>query len=197
MTDYVAFVCNPRPDSLTYRFWAAAQEELTAAGLHGRVVDLYRDAWRTVLSTDDMARYGDHAPYPDLADLMGDLRQARLLVFAFPVWMYGLAAPLKGLLERVIRPGLTFAIADGAARPLLINVKAVLAVCSSGQTNRFAGPTEDPVHYLFRELAGDNFAPGCAVHYLRLFGTDCLSGADAVDAFCAQVKAGAQTAAQA
>lgn len=62
-----------------------------------------------------------HAPPPDgLAAAREALMRARHLVLVFPLWLGGVPAVLKGVLEQLLRPGYAFDyVADGGTRMLL------------------------------------------------------------------------------
>jgi putative NADPH-quinone reductase len=62
------------------------------------------------------------------------LRWAEGMVFVYPTWWYGLPAMLKGWLDRVWTPDLTFEISPdtGAIRPLMTHIRAVAVVTTCG-----------------------------------------------------------------
>lgn len=54
---------------------------------------------------------------PDLTNALESIRQAAHLVWVFPVWWYGWPALMKGFIDRLFLPGLTFAYEEGRALP--------------------------------------------------------------------------------
>jgi NAD(P)H dehydrogenase (quinone) len=181
------FICNPRPDSLTYRFAGLARAVCVEADVEVSAVDLYRDGIDPFLTPQQAASYNDGVVYPDMSGVMASLRQSSTLCFVFPVWMYGIASPLKGLLEKIVRPGITFRITPDGAAPLLTNITRLCVICSSGQADNFSADDSDPVEYSFRKLAEDNFAAACSHEYLRLFGADHITP-DQIEVFEAAIK---------
>ena len=60
------------------------------------------------------------------------LRQAEALVLVFPVWNFGFPAILKGFLDRVFLPGVSFRLEDGLATPDLTHLRVIVAVTTYG-----------------------------------------------------------------
>jgi putative NADPH-quinone reductase len=60
----------------------------------------------------------DHGELPAvLAPVQQDIAWAEHLVFFFPLWLGGMPAVLKGLLEQVARPGFALSSLDGTGLP--------------------------------------------------------------------------------
>ncbi len=72
----------------------------------------------------------DH-PFPDHAER---LEKADALFFVYPTWWYGLPAMLKGWLDRVWTPDLTFRIPDGPGpiEPLMTHIKLLGVITTCG-----------------------------------------------------------------
>ena len=67
------------------------------------------------------------APYVDR------LLAAEALVFAFPVWNMGFPAILKGFVDKVFLPGVSFHLKDnGSYVPTLRNIQRLGVVCTYG-----------------------------------------------------------------
>ena len=133
-------------------------EESFGAALHRRVVDslidrgwdvddcdLYAENFQPVLTTEERRAYHDEPdncgpvqPYVDR------LRAAEALIFSFPVWNFGYPAILKGFLDRVFLPGVSFKIVDGKVAPNLSNIKKLAAVTTYGGSRMRALGAGDP-----------------------------------------------------
>lgn len=133
-------------------------EESFGAALHRQVVDnlttrgwdvddcdLYAENFQPVLTTEERRAYHDQPencgpvqPYVDR------LRAADALVFSFPVWNFGYPAILKGYLDRVFLPGVSFQIVNGKVGPNLQNIKKLAAVTTYGGTRMRAFGAGDP-----------------------------------------------------
>ena len=61
-------------------------------------------------------------------------RAAEALIFSFPVWNFGYPAILKGFLDRVLLPGVSFRLVDGQVRPNLTHIQKLAAVTTYGGT---------------------------------------------------------------
>ncbi|QCI64647.1 NAD(P)H-dependent oxidoreductase [Phreatobacter stygius] len=127
--------CHPNPESYGAALHRAVVETLAAQGHEVDDCDLYAEGFDPVLSRAERAGYHDLAtnilPVNGYVDR---LRTAEALVLVFPVWNFGLPAVLKGFLDRVFLPGVSFGMVDGKARGQLTNVKKVAVVTSYGAT---------------------------------------------------------------
>ncbi|MEL7176662.1 MAG: NAD(P)H-dependent oxidoreductase, partial [Pseudomonadota bacterium] len=73
------------------------------------------------------------------------VREADALVMVFPVWNFGYPAILKGFLDRVFLPGVSFKLGeDGKVRPNLRNITKLAAVTTYGGTRMRAMLCGDP-----------------------------------------------------
>jgi putative NADPH-quinone reductase len=53
-------------------------------------------------------------------------------VLVFPVWNFGFPAILKGFLDRVFLPGVSFHLENGLAQPNLTHLRCLMAVTTYG-----------------------------------------------------------------
>lgn len=54
---------------------------------------------------------------PDLLEALSKIKNASHIVWFFPMWWYGYPALMKGFIERVFLPGITFKYVEGSAFP--------------------------------------------------------------------------------
>jgi len=62
----------------------------------------------------------------------------------FPVWNFGYPAILKGFLDRVFLPGVSFKLVDGKVKPNLTHIRKLAAVTTYGGTRMRAFMAGDP-----------------------------------------------------
>ncbi|MGI9489978.1 MAG: NAD(P)H-dependent oxidoreductase [Geminicoccaceae bacterium] len=111
------------------------QSTLDGRGHEIRVLDLYRMGFDPVLSRDERLAYesvGGHRAI--LKDHIAAIKWAEGLIFVYPTWWYGLPAILKGWLDRVWLPEVTFSLPkdEGAIRPLMQNIRLLGGVSTYG-----------------------------------------------------------------
>jgi putative NADPH-quinone reductase len=102
-----------------------------------RVLDLYEEGFDPVLSrAEHMAYEVDGAHRDGIASHVALITWAEGLVFVYPTWWYGPPAILKGWLERVWLPGVTFELpADGGPiKPLMQHIRLLGGVSTYGAT---------------------------------------------------------------
>jgi NAD(P)H dehydrogenase (quinone) len=102
---------------------ALHREGIAALRARGHAIDdcdLYAESFDPSLSKEERIGYHDIAtnrlgasPYVDR------LLAADALILIYPVWNEGFPAILKGFLDRVFLPGVSFKIVNGASQPNL------------------------------------------------------------------------------
>jgi putative NADPH-quinone reductase len=130
--------------------------------------DLNAEGFDPVLSRQDRIDYhtvgvnrARVAPYVDR------LLAAEALALSFPVWNMGFPAILKGFLDRVLLPGVSFDLTDdGVYTPHLHNIKRLGAVCTYGGTRLLAISVGDPPRRVVKRVLRSVIAPGSPCDYL-------------------------------
>ncbi|MBO6626409.1 MULTISPECIES: NAD(P)H-dependent oxidoreductase [Rhodophyticola] len=132
--------------------------ESFSAALHDRVVDRLQGAGWQVDDCDlnaegfdpvlgEAERRGYHTLEDNIrpvAEYVARLRAAEALVMVFPVWNFGYPAILKGFLDRVFLPGVSFRLEAGKVRPNLTHIRKLAAVTTYGGTRMRALLAGDP-----------------------------------------------------
>jgi len=131
--------------------------ESYGAALHGRVVDrlgasgwqvddcdLNAEGFQPVLSREERRGYHDAGNTARVQGYVDRLRAAQALIMVFPVWNFGYPAILKGFLDRVFLPGVSFRLEDGHVKPNLTHIRRLVAVTTYGGTRLRALMAGDP-----------------------------------------------------
>ncbi len=127
--------CHPNPESYGAALHRAVVEALVAGGHEIDDCDLYAEGFDPVLTRAERAGYHDlENNILPVSGYVERLRAAEALVLVFPVWNFGLPAMLKGFLDRVFLPGVSFGMVDGKARGQLTNIRKVTVVTTYGAT---------------------------------------------------------------
>jgi NAD(P)H dehydrogenase (quinone) len=143
------------------------------AALHARVLailhtrghevddcDLYAESFDPLLNRQDLVEYNDiSANRRRVVSYVDRLLAANALVLIYPVWNEGFPAILKGFLDRVFLPGVSFVKGpDGAVAPALLNINKLGAVCTYGggrlATMIMGDPPRRVVKRLLRAVVG-------------------------------------------
>ena len=120
-------------------FGAALYREVRATLERGghelRALDLYEMNFDPVLSRDERLAYEMTGPHRDgLAEHIDAIRWAEGMIFVYPTWWYGMPAILKGWLDRVWLPEVSFALPKGPGKiqPLMQNIRLLGGVSTYG-----------------------------------------------------------------
>lgn len=109
---YLVVHAHPSPSSFSRALCDRAVAALTAAGHDVELIDLYAERFEARLSREERLSYESDEPILDpqirrYADLVLGCAG---LVFIYPTWWSGAPAILKGWLERVLVPGVSFTL---------------------------------------------------------------------------------------
>ncbi len=173
------------------------------AALHGRVVDVLRErghavddcdlnveGFDPVLSRQDRLDY--HEVGPNQARVAGDvarLRAAEALVLVYPVWNFGFPAILKGYLDRVFLPGVSFDLTPaGGLAYRLRHIRRLAAVCTYGGDRWRALLMSDPPRRSVTRMLRAQVARGAPCDYLACYDMNTTTAGRRA-AFLARVEA--------
>lgn len=136
---------HPCADSFNAAVHGVVVEALSARGWDVDDCDLNAEGFSPVLT--DAERQGYHTVPDNIEPVRGyveRLKAAEALIMVFPVWNFGYPAILKGFLDRVFLPEVSFRLIDGKVRPGLTNIKRLAACTTYGGTRLRAMMTGDP-----------------------------------------------------
>lgn len=145
MTRALVLFAHPCPESFSAALHARVVETLTKRGWEVDDCDLNAEGFQPVLT--EVERRGYHDVGPNLSavqDYVDRLRAAQALILVFPVWNFGYPAILKGFLDRVFLPGVSFRLVDGKVKPNLTHIRKLAAVTTYGGTRLRAFMAGDP-----------------------------------------------------
>ncbi len=126
---------HPDPASFSAALFRIAAQDLSAAGHQVDAVDLYAEAFDPVLSRAEWQGYVDVPA--NRANVERDAARvdwAEAIVMVFPVWNFGPPAILKGYLDRVFLPGVSFNLTGGRVSPGLRHIRRLVAITTYGSS---------------------------------------------------------------
>lgn len=184
--------CHPDPNSFGAALRQAAREGLSAAGHELREIDLYAEGFNPVFSAQEKATYlSDTAQnIGGVAQHVDWLRWADGWVVVYPTWYYGAPAMLKGWLERVWLPGVTFRVATAKERTIsgeLRNIKLFVGITTSGSPWWWLKVIGDPGRSLFMRALRPLYARRCKMKWLQLYNMNHVTQPER-EAFIVRVK---------
>ncbi len=183
--------CHPDPESFAAAIRRIAAETLRAAGHELHEIDLYAEGFNPVFSVDEKRSYLSDTPrnIAGVAAHVQALRDADGWVAIYPTWFYGAPAMLKGWLERVWLPGVSFRIASAKQRTIggeLGNIKLFVGITTSGSPWWWLKLMGDPGRSLFMKGLKPLYAKRCRMKWLQLYNMNHVSQAER-EAFLARV----------
>lgn len=146
-------------------------ETLRGAGHEVDDLDLYAEGFEPVLDAAARERYFDPERNREGVERHVErLFAAEGLVLCFPVWCFGPPAILKGFMDRVLIPGVSFVLgADGRMHPNLRHIRKLVAVTTYGRPRLDAWWIGDPPRKLVTRYLRWFLAPRAEVRYLGLY----------------------------
>ncbi len=184
--------CHPDPDSFGAALRDAALRTLRDGGHELREIDLYAQGFDPVFSRSEKQTYlSDTQQNINAVTTHVDaLRWADGWVVVYPTWFYGAPAMLKGWLERVWLPGVTFRIATAKQRTIggeLGNIKLFVGITTSGSPWWWLKFIGDPGRSLFMKGLRPLYARRCRMRWLQLYNMNHVSQAER-EGFVARVR---------
>ncbi|MBE3637740.1 NAD(P)H-dependent oxidoreductase [Mangrovicoccus algicola] len=145
MSRALVLFAHPCPESFSTALHGEVVARLQGRGWEVDDCDLNAEGFDPVLSETERRFYheadsdrGAVQPYIDR------LMAADALVMVFPVWNFGYPAILKGFLDRVFLPGVSFRLEGGKVKPNLTHIRKLAAVTTYGGTRWRAIGAGDP-----------------------------------------------------
>ena len=136
---------HPCAESFSAAIHGTVLKALTDRGWQIDDCDLNAEGFQPVMTVEERR---DYHKIPDntspVETYVNRLRAAEALIMIFPIWNFGYPAILKGFLDRVFLPGVTFKLKDGEVQPGLTNIKRLAAFTTYGGTRIRALITGDP-----------------------------------------------------
>ncbi len=180
---------HPVETSFNAALHRATVAALAAAGHQVDDCDLYAEGFNPVLSRQERLDYHDETictkPVQQYVDR---LRAAEALVLCTPVWNYGYPAILKGFLDRVFLPGVSFKLVNGKVAPNLHHIRRIAAVTTYGGTRFRTILMGDPPRKMFKRTLRALVHPLARAKYLALYDMN-LNDEPTLKAFLARVSA--------
>lgn len=166
--------CHPCEESFCGAIYRHAVETLERCGHELRCHDLYREGFQPIMTTEERRGYMTSVDglIERNAQHIEDLRWAQGLIVIHPTWYYGPPAMLKGWLECVWLPGVTFEVSpqSGAlAKPLLTNINLFVGITTSGSPWWWIKLIRDPCRSLWTRGLRPIFGRRCRMIWRQLY----------------------------
>jgi NAD(P)H dehydrogenase (quinone) len=165
--------CHPDPNSYGAALARAARAALEGRGHTVKFIDLYAEGFNPVLSLAEKTNYLPNTAYNiELVKPHIDaLQWAEAFVVYYPTWYYGPPAMLKGWLERVWLPGVSFSVPKKKgerAEGKLKNIRQFVGISTSGSPWWWLKLIRDPGRNMFMRGFRPLYARGCKMQWLQL-----------------------------
>jgi putative NADPH-quinone reductase len=167
--------CHPSAESFGASLSGTVRDALTRAGHDLRVTDLYASRFDPVMLETEWLRYNDAAlNRAPVESHVEDILWAEALVFVYPTWWFGLPAMLKGYLDRVWVPHVTFEIptATSPMRPRMQHIGRIGVVTTCGASWLVSKLMGEPGRKTILRGIRALCAPGCKTKYLAHYNMD-------------------------
>ncbi len=163
---------HPLADSLHGALHREIVGRLQARGHEVDDCDLYAEGFDPVLDAAGRGRYFDTAGNrTGVERYVERLFAAEALVLCFPVWCFGPPAILKGFMDRVMVPGVSFRLDEkGVLRPNLTHLRRLVAVATYGRNRLEMWWMGDPPRNMVKRYLRWFVAKDACVRYLPLYG---------------------------
>lgn len=129
---------HPDPQSFSHALCETAVTSLKDRGHEVTLIDLYASGFETRMSEAERRAYETADPILDpMVQSYADLVKSHEgLVFVYPTWWWGMPAILKGFLERVLVPGVSFHLDPTTNKvvPGLLHIRHLIGISTYGSS---------------------------------------------------------------
>jgi NAD(P)H dehydrogenase (quinone) len=161
---------HPVETSYNAALHQATVAALKTAGHEVDDCDLYAEKFDPVMSRQERIDYHDEAintlPVQGYVDR---LRATEALVLCTPVWNYNYPAILKGFIDRVFLPGVSFKLVHGKVAPNLWHIRRIAAVSTYGGSRFRSMVMGDAPRKAFKRTLRALVHPLARSRYLALY----------------------------
>ena len=132
--------------------------------------DLNAEGFDPVMTRQDRLDYHDpKVNRARVAPYVERLLAADAVAFSFPVWNMGFPAILKGFIDKVFIPGVSFEMSPaGDYMPRLFNIKKLGVACTYGGARLHTFLAGDPCRRFITRSLKYSCAPGATCDYVAL-----------------------------
>ncbi|MBM7069466.1 NAD(P)H-dependent oxidoreductase [Actibacterium sp. 188UL27-1] len=169
MTRALVLFAHPCPESFSAALHGQVVSSLQERGWDVDDCDLNAEGFNPVLSEAERRGYHDAPANCEPVQAYAErVKAAQALVMVFPVWNFGYPAILKGFLNRVFLPGVSFTLVDGKVKPNLTHIRKLAAVTTYGGTRMRAVLAGDPPRHCVKRAVWHVCRPR-KMRYLALY----------------------------
>lgn len=150
-------------------------ETLDSSGHELRLIDLYKDDFQPAMSADERRGYHDEdSNISPVSTYVDAINWCEMLVFVYPTWWFGLPAMLKGWLDRVWLPHVTFEMPSETSgmKPKMQHIKKIAVVTTCGATWWISKLMGEPGRKTIMRGMRALCAPRCKTLYLAHYKMD-------------------------
>ncbi|MFN7165408.1 MAG: NAD(P)H-dependent oxidoreductase [Pannonibacter sp.] len=129
--------CHPCPESFNAAVKETVLSTLVSSGHELRVIDLYGENFQPAMSADERRGYHDEGGNVRPVERHVEaILWCEMITFVYPTWWFGLPAMLKGWLDRVWVPHVTFEMPTETTgmRPKMQHIRKIAVVTTCGAT---------------------------------------------------------------
>jgi len=130
---------HPYSGSFNHAILSGITDKFEAKNIEYQVIDLYKDKFDPVLSSDELYQYVHGTTDDELVKKYQAMMQnTDDLIMIFPTWWYDMPAILKGFFDKVMIPQVIYDTDDaGMMLGKLQNIKTTKIITTAGQTDGY------------------------------------------------------------
>ncbi|MDY0214057.1 MAG: NAD(P)H-dependent oxidoreductase [Bacilli bacterium] len=145
MQSLIVYV-HPWDGSFNHALKETVQTALKAKGKKVKVLDLYKDGFNPVMTSEDLKLFGQGEYNDPLAkDYVNNIKNADEIIFIYPLWWYGEPAILSGFFDKVFLKGHVYKDGDNYNIVPLLNINKATVITTASLTKDGLKTFGDPI----------------------------------------------------
>ncbi|MFA7449893.1 MAG: NAD(P)H-dependent oxidoreductase [Bacilli bacterium] len=146
MQSLIVYV-HPWDGSFNHALNETVQTALKAKGKKVKVLDLYKDGFNPVMTSEDLKLFGQGEYNDPLAkDYVNNIKNADEIIFIYLLWWYGELAILSGFFDKVFLKGHVYKDGDNYNIVPLLNINKATVITTASLTKDGLKTFGDPIN---------------------------------------------------
>ena len=150
--DILIIFAHPWKHSFNATILNHIEQRLKQNGTSYRVVDLYKEQFNPVLEETDLSTFSKGLYQDPLAEKYARyLKEAKEVIFIYPIWWYGPPAIIKGFFDKVFLKNHIYSQENRGPMKGLLNLDKTIMITTANMSEEDFADIGDPIRKVYLE----------------------------------------------
>ncbi len=134
---YLIIYCHPNTKSFNHAILDTLKKRLDSEGKSYQIRDIYSLKFSPLLSAGDFIAFSKKELPQDIKREQDLMREAKTMIFIYPIWWFSMPAVLKGYMDRVLSHGFAYAVNEKGPYGLLTEKRVIIINTTGGPKEHY------------------------------------------------------------